>query len=284
MRTHRRTPVSFRIAILGLLVSLIAGCGAWMRQQHTATSVVDYLYPGQTDPTVQQGVPVLNLPMRVGLAFVPERNGQGVAALTAPRKMQLLERVAENFRKQDYIKSIEIIPSEYLVPRGGFTNLDQVRTMYGVETVALVSYDQAQFSDETMASLAYWTIVGVYVVPAQKNSTSTMVDAVVMHVPSRRMLFRAPGTSQIKGRSTPVDQAAELRADSDRGLDEAVDRMIANLDVQLTAFQEKVKASPGDYEVMRSDGSRGGGALDLVTGSILAMVLAGGAAWARRRN
>lgn len=118
--------------------------------------------------------------MTVGIAFVPHEPAQQPArALTEGKRTELLNCVAEHFRKFGYVKAIEIIPSAYLTPKGGFANLDQIRTMYGIETIALVSsYDQVQFADEEMASVLYWTIVGAYVVPAEKNSTSTMVDAV----------------------------------------------------------------------------------------------------------
>jgi rhombotail lipoprotein len=154
--------------------------------------------------------------------------------------------------------------------------------MYGIETIALVSYDQAQFTDEGVASVLYWTIVGAYVVPAEKNSTSTMVDAVVMHIPSRKMLFRAPGMSQIKGLSTPVNLSEELRVDSEKGFNEAVDKMIVNLDAQLVAFEEKVKASPEEYQVVQSGGSSGGGAVGWASAALVFLLLSGGAWWSRR--
>ncbi len=273
-----------RNVLLSIFLLLGAGC-AGMEGRHTTTSVVDFLYPNQTDPVAQQGVPVLNLPMSVGIAFVPDKPGQASArSLTEGKKTELLERVAANFRERDYIKSIEIIPSAYLTAKGGFENLNQIRTMYGVETIALVSYDQAQFTDEGMASILYWTIVGAYVVPAEKNSTSTMVDTVIMHIPSRKMLFRAPGVSQIKGLSTPVNLSEELRVDSEKGFNEAVSKMIANLDVQLLAFREKVKESPEEYQVVQRSGSSGGGAVDLPVAALIALLLAGGVWWSSRKR
>jgi rhombotail lipoprotein len=270
--------------LASVLLVLAAGC-AGVRNRHTTTSIVDYLYPNQTEPVAQQGTPVLNLPMRVGIAFVPDKSWQGGAdALTESKKSELLKSVAENFRKRDFIKSIEIIPSAYLTPQGGFENLNQIQTMYGVETIALVSYDQAQFTDEGMASILYWTIVGAYVVPGEKNSTSTMVDAVVMHIPSRKMLFRAPGVSRVKGLSTPVNLSEELRVDSETGFNEAVDKMIANLDIGLDAFKEKVKASPAEYKVVRSGQSSGGGALDFPMAALIALLLGGGLSWSSRRH
>lgn len=252
-----------------------------MRSQHSTTSVVDYLYPNaKKEPVAEQGVPVLKLPMRVGIAFVPER---GVSHLTEAKKTELLEKVAANFKSLDFIKSIEIIPSAYLTPQGGFDNLDQIRTMHGIETIALVSYDQKQFTDEGIASIVYWTIVGAYVVPGEKNSTYTMVDTVIMHIPSRKLLFRAPGSSQIKGYSTPINLSEELRADSEKGFNEAVDKMIPNLNQQLASFREKVKAAPEEYQVVRADGSsRGGGSMEFWMGLLLAVVMAGGFWWSRR--
>jgi len=271
-----------RIAAVLVVLVLASGC-AGMQGHHTTTSVVDFLYPNQDEPVAQVGTPVLNLPMTVGIAFVPDKPGQPPArALTESKKTELLDRVAEHFRKLDYIKAIEIIPSDYLTPKGGFENLNQIRTMYGVETIALVSYDQVQFTDEGMASILYWTIVGAYIIPAEKNSTSTMVDAVVMHIPSRKMLFRAPGVSQIKGTSTPVNLSEELRIDSEKGLNQAVDKMIVNLDAQLVAFEEKVKTSPEEYEVVQSGGSHGGGALGLPAALVISLLLSGGVWWSRR--
>lgn len=271
-----------RSALMSLVLAVASGC-AGMRGQHTTTSVVDYLYPNaKNEPIAEQGIPVLSLPMRVGIAFVPERSG---STLTEAKKTELLEKVAANFRKLDFIKSIEIIPSAYLTPQGGFPNLDQIRTMHGIEAIALVSYDQKQFTDEGIASIVYWTIVGAYVVPGEKNSTYTMVDSVIMHIPSRKMLFRAPGTSQIKGYSTPVNLSEKLRSDSEQGFNLAVDKMIPNLEQQLAAFQEKVKASPEEYKVVHADSNaRGGGAFDAVTALLIGALLAGGAWWSRRRS
>jgi rhombotail lipoprotein len=271
-----------RVLALGAVLMFVTGCaGLFSRStEHTKTSVVEYLYPNAKDPITEQGIPVLTLPLRVGIAFVPEHHR---GFLSEARKTEFLSRVAEHFKKQEFIKSIEIIPSDYLTPKGGFANLDQIRTMYGTDVIALVSYDQTQFTDEGVASLVYWTIVGAYIVPGEKNSTSTMVDTVVMHVPNRKMLFRAPGVGEVKGIATPVNLSEQLRKDSDKAMDEAVNKMIVNLDGQLVAFREKVKSSPEEYKVVHSPGYKGGGALGAVFPLAIAFLVLSGAWWSRRR-
>ena len=205
-------------------------------------------------------IPVLSLPLRVGVAFVPASAGP-IGGLTEAAKTELLRRVAAEFHGLSYVKSIDIIPSTYLRPSGGFDNLDQVRSMFGVDVIALVDYDQIQFTNQGLLSLAYWTIVGAYVVQGEKNDTQTLMEAVVFDIPSRKMLFRAPGTSRVKASATAINLSEQLQADSRRGFDEADTEMIANLKTELETFKARVKESPSEFKVEHQPGYTGGGAL-----------------------
>ncbi|MGA7595471.1 MAG: rhombotarget lipoprotein [Gallionella sp.] len=296
--TNIRRLLVFALSIIPL--ALAGGCATGTTKN--ATSVVDYLFPNTKDPVVTPGIPVLKLPLHVGIAFVPADSSyrghsrqstgmfpsytDGSPALTEERKMGLMKAVADRFREYPFVKDIEIIPSAYLTPGGSFANLDQIRTMYGVDVIALLSYDQVQFTDEGMASLTYWTIVGAYVIPGEKNDTQTMLDAVVYDIPSRKMLFRAPGLSRIKGSATLVNQSQQLRIDSGKGFDEAAKQLIVNLNEQLAQFKEKVKERPQEYKVVNSpgySGGTGGGAIDPVSLLLLAG-LGGGFLWLRKRS
>ena len=290
----KRTGISLWIVIASLfVVALIGGCATAATKN--ATSVVDFLFPNIKDPVVTPGIPVLTLPLRVGIAFVPSgastsnnlrRSQDGALALTEKKKADLMKEVADRFRKYAFVKEIEIIPSAYLRPGGSFTNLDQIRTMYGVDVIALLSYDQVQFTDEGTLSITYWTIVGAYIIPAEKNDTQTMLDAVVYDIPSRKMLFRAPGMSQVKGSATLVNQSEALRTDSGKGFDDAAKEMIANLDEQLVQFKEKVKERPEEFKVVHSpgyaSGGTGGGSIDLIFLLLLAG-MGGCFIWLRKR-
>ncbi len=271
------------VLIAVCLVLMVEGCET-SRTRHNTASVVDFLYPDTKNPVVTPGIPVLTLPLRVGIAFVPS-SGYGNTLLTEKKKMDLLQQVADHFKKYPFVKEIELIPTAYLKSKGGFSNLDQIRTMYGVDVIALVSYDQIQFTDQDFLSLTYWTIVGAYVIPGEKNDTNTMLDTVVFDIKSRKMLFRAPGVNQVKGRATPANLSEQRRIDSETSFNEAAKQMIENLDQQLALFRDKVKERPAEYKVVSTpeyQSRTGGGALDMVW---LALIFAMGGVflWLQRR-
>lgn len=277
MKSKRRVMGGAAIVVLGcLFAAVISGCANMKPERHHATSVMDYLYPKESDHIDKPGVTNLSLPIRVAIAFVPASRDRRFATpmLTAAQQTELLTKVADHFKKYDYVKSIEVIPSAYLTPGGSFTNLDQIRSMYGVDVIALASLDQTQFTDEGMFSLTYLTVVGAFVVPGEKNATHTMVDVAVYDIASRKLLFRAPGISFIKGLATPVNLREQLRGDSSAGFTAATDQMIVNLDDQLKSFKDKVKNAPSDYKVTHQPGYSGGGDVDPLFLLILA-VLAG---------
>ena len=299
MPSHMRRTLRPALASL-LLALLLAGCAA-PTQRHTSASVVDFLYPNVADPVVSPSVPTLTLPLRVGIAFVPGPESPGAprrtdalqrllapgvwygpSGLTEQRRIELMQKVADHFKQYPYVKSIELIPSAYLRPQGSFANLDQIRTMYGVDVMALVSYDQVQFNDSGALSFTYWTIVGAYVVPGEKNDTQTMMDTVVVDIPSRKMLFRAPGTDHVTGRATLVNATEQLRIDSAASFDKAAAQMVTSLDQQLALFKDRVKDNPAEYRVVRTaeyQQRAGGGSIDP-----LWLAAAGIAALAARRG
>ncbi|MGA3283496.1 MAG: rhombotarget lipoprotein [Verrucomicrobiota bacterium] len=265
-----------KIIVAAASVALVAGCAMFGVSHHRATSVMQYLYPNQSEHVDTPTVPVLSLPLKVGIAFVPEEQSQTRGNVFIPmedaqfsekQKMALMKAVSDNFKKLPFVQSIELIPSAYVTPRGSFANLDQLRSMFGVDVIVLLSYDQVQFTDEGMLSMTYWTVVGAYVIQGEKNDTKTMMDAVVYDIASRKLLFRAPGISQIKASATPVNLSEQLRIDSERGFNQATTNLVSNLQDQLTLFKERVKSSPEEFKVVAKPGYKGAaslGGLDLI--------------------
>jgi rhombotail lipoprotein len=249
-----------------LLILVLTGCVSFRNSHHhQASSVVHFLYPDKDQPFVEPGIPTLRLPLRVGVAFVPpaaEQTGgfERYANFDEAQKTELMRHIATSFKALPFVQTIEILPATYLRAGGGFENLDQLRSLLGVDVVALVSYDQAQNTSDTAWSLAYWTIVGAYVVPAQKNDTHTLMEAVVYDIPSRRLLFRAPGVSAITGHSTMIRSSDELRADSARGLSLAAEDLTTQLQHELDAFKVRLKEEPQSVHIEHKPGYSGAGA------------------------
>jgi rhombotail lipoprotein len=261
----------------------LGGCAS-MFGNHTGTrqagSIVDYLYPDAKEPPkLEATVTRLRLPVRVGIAFVPGA-GRGAAPQEAAQA-QLLERVKAAFSQYDYIGSIDVIPAAYLRPRGGFDNLDQVARMFNVDVIALVSYDQVRFNDTNRLAVLYWTVVGAYLIKGDQYDVQTMVDAAVFDVRSRKLLFRAPGTSQVKGSATLAGYGKEVRGAQSDGYVQAVDQMIPQLQTQLASFRERAKSDPG-IQVERGAGNRGERGAGGI-GWVMALLLAS-AAWSIGRR
>lgn len=251
--------MKLRLLTTVLVALLLSGCGV-LRSHHGASrsSLVEFLYPGSAGQVVTPGVPQLELPLRVGVAFTPAQqlvNG----GMTEAEKEALAQDVVREFESLEFVDSIQVLPSDYLRPRGSFGNLDQLRSLFGIDVIVLLSYDQSTFTGEGLASLTYWTIVGAYIVPGQKNDTQTLLDAAVFDIRSRSLLFRAPGTSVVNSHSTPIANPEQLREDSMRGFNKAGAELTRNLAAELDSFQQRVKEAPAQFSVTAREGYTGGG-------------------------
>ena len=255
---------------------LMTACAAFFgsgKREGVSSSLVDYLYPdGEKPPTGQAvNVPNLELPLKVGLAFVPSQDRN--LALSEAARVQLLDKVKAAFAGRDYIEAIEVIPEAYLRTGRGFTALQQTARLYDLDVMALVSYDQVANSAERGTSFLYWTIVGAYVVKGNKNDVQTFVDTAVFDVTTRKLLFRAPGTSEATSNSTLVNLDRDLRESQQRGFEKAMADMTVNLDKELALFKERIKTD-GSVQVTHSARyTGGGGAADLAFVALAGLLL-----------
>jgi rhombotail lipoprotein len=248
-------------------VVVLGGCTAWfdaftpgVTRTGVSSSLVDYLYPdGQIPPDFDEQVPRLKLPLRVGIAFVPQppqASGEGPAEAL---KNEVLQKVREQFKARKYIASIEVIPDTYLRSTRGFEGMQQVARLYAVDVMALVSYDQLAATGDNKLALTYWTIVGAYVIKGTENQTQTFVDTAVFDVASRKLLFRAPGVDNRERTSTAIEAAEVSRAVRAESFAAAMASMSTNLAAELDRFEQRLKDEPGIASVEWKAGSGGGG-------------------------
>lgn len=251
-----------------LAAALASGCTALFQPDYStgmrngvSSSLVDYLYPdGEAPPDYTETIPHLNLPLRVGLAFVPGRFAHD--EISEATRIELLDGVKQAFIEHDYIEHIEVIPDIYLRSSRGMEGMQQVARLYGVDVMALVSYDQVTVSTDNNAAFLYWTIVGAYIIQGTNNEVHTFVDTAVFDVDTTKLLFRAPGVDRNANRSTAIGTENVIREQSTASFAAAVDVMTVNLGDELIRFEERVADNPMLANVTYREGYGGMGSFD----------------------
>jgi rhombotail lipoprotein len=209
----------------GLAMTACAGLLGSSARDGVSSSLVDYLYLDGEKPPSQSGrMSQLQLPLRIGIAFIPARTGT-TQGLSEAERMKMLVDVKAVFSGRDFIEEIAVIPEAFMPAERGFSALEKVSRLYELDVMALVSYDQVTIPAEGSSSLNYWTIVGVHALTGSKNDVQTFVETAVFDVTMRKLLFRAPGFSSAK------DGMAQAAAD-----------MKANLERELGLLQERIRA------------------------------------------
>jgi len=263
-----------------LITVLLSSCTSLMQQitdqgmrRGVSSSLVDYLYPkSETPPEFDETVPKLQLPLRVGIAFIPSHADDSIA-LAASHKSELLNKIKDAFSEKPFINEIVVIPDTYLRSSRSFDNVDQVARLYSLNVMALVSYDQVVYTDDTRASLLYWTIVGAYFINGSKNDVNTFVDVAIFDIESHKLLLRAPGTDKVIAKSALINSSEKLRVARQNSFATAIDNLSENLEVELTGFKERIKQDKSVEIEYRPGFSGGGGSMGWVTLILITCVL-----------
>jgi rhombotail lipoprotein len=246
-------------------------------ETRNSSSLVNFLYPDGKLPPREDAVPELHLPLRVGLAFLPSQSPGNYADLDDPHKEQILERIRKRFTDRKFVADIVVIPDYYLKSGSGFEGLQGVQRLYGVDVMALVSYDQVTHRDDNNWSLTYLTIVGAFVIPATNHDVVTMMDLAVVDPATRSLVLRAGGTDGSHEHSTMVDAQRDARIAGAKSFDAASAQMVSNFDAALNSFETSVHEGRANVRVVTrngaSTGSSGGlGAVGLIDALFLGLL------------
>src|SRR5579859_6835800 len=242
------------------------------RHVQNSTSLVEFVYPNGAEPPAENAQPQLHLPLRVGLAFLPGNEAE--YAPDAAHKDQLLEEIRRRFIARHFVAEIVLIPDYYLKGKQGFEGLQGVQRLYGVDLMALVSYDQVLHVDNNDWSLGYVTIVGAYVLKGTRHDVSTLIDLAVVDPATHSLVLRAGGTDTRHGNTTLIDSQRDTREATRESYDAAAERMIQHFDAALATFEADVRSGKAPVRVVRKNDaghSFGGGALDWPT--LLALLM-----------
>jgi len=228
---------------LFLCIFILSSCtmlGNYRKSHTQSTSLVQFLYPDGKLPLTDKVNPVLNLPLRVGLAFIPDKVNNTVISVVT--KNQLLENVKVVFESREYVAEITIIPELYLHGSRGYSTLNQIKTLYQLDVVALVSYDQVLNSQESLLGLSYLTIVGAYIFRGTGYNVNTLMDLAVVDVDSQSILFRAAGMSTSKDKH--IAYAYHKKAfheKQNKEFEVAMGQMQGNLVLELDKFEHRLR-------------------------------------------
>ncbi len=174
-------------------------------------------------------------------------------------------KIRKRFVSRKFIAEIVVIPDYYLQGRRGFEGLEGVQRLYGVDLMALVSYDQVAHEDDNNWSLGYITIVGAYFLKGTRHDISTLVDLAVVDPVTHSLVLRAGGVDSSHGNVTLARENRDLRESSAQGFAAATAQMIDHFDSALTAFESDVREGKANVKVVSNHGkptSGGGGSID----------------------
>lgn len=206
--------------------------------------MLSILFPGkdQPDPPINK-VAVIKVPLRIGVAFVPD-NGSPEFRLSEANRLALAARVRDSFANYPFVSGIGAVPSLYLESGGGFANLDRLASLLRLDVVALISYDQVQHAGANKKSFLYWTGLGAYLIEGDQFDVLTALETTVCGVRSHRLLMHASGTSSRKGGATWVNFAERAREARTASFSQAVGKMIENLYREVKGLRERAPHDP----------------------------------------
>ncbi|MCF6317998.1 MAG: rhombotarget lipoprotein [Proteobacteria bacterium] len=263
--------------VLFICILSLSSCAIFgeYRQRHThTTSLVGFLYPQGKVPLSDKSSPVLNLPLRIGLAYIPDRSNKKV--ISPVLKNTLLENIKSSFKNKHYVSEMIVIPEMYLQNSQGYETLEQIKNLYQLDVIALVSYDQIVNAKENLLSLSYLTIVGAYIFPGTGYQVNTLIDMAVIDVDSRSILFRAAGTSSSKNKIVPEAYRSQAyRTNQNKEFEISMSNMQNNLIVELSNFEQRLrkKDSNDRIKVKHRKGYTGGSVSLLLLGFLFLTVL-----------
>lgn len=281
----RPTRTRLRIAAITLLSLTLGGCSLlfdWgidhgSKAEYRSTELVEFLYGGERVPR-DDAQPRLQVPLRIGLSFLPSMQPRTGEVPTAADKARVLEAIKRRFSALPYVAEIVIIPDYYLSarPGDGFDQAEQLARMFRLDLYALASFDQVVYSGENGLSLGYITIIGSYLLEGELHEAHTVVDLAVIEPHSRSLVMRAGGIAKFGDTSTLADDWRGETQVRRRSFEQASVALIDNFARELHVFEERVRSGTAPVTVARRTG--GAGALDaacvvLLLGCLAPLVL-----------
>jgi rhombotail lipoprotein len=240
---------------------LLSACAGTIQHRRQSVGLTASSGPETEGAVAQSPRPLeLKVPLRVGIAFAPAADAD--KDLPSQLKQKLLVEVRAAFEDLAFVEAVEVIPPTFVARHAEYQGLAAAARTFRLDALALLTYDQEQFSATSNWSLLYWTVVGAYLVPGEKGETRTLLAASVLDLPSRSLLLHATGSDHASNRSSPVAVERAVREAGQASFERATAALIADLRKQLDRVQSDLREGRNLYGtpvVLSSPASKGGG-------------------------
>lgn len=220
-----------------MLLAAGCACAGTVQTEQRESNLAAYLFGGTQPSSPAQKVP-LTLPARVGVAFVP--GDPATAPIPETTRKEVMDSVrAELARHTKYVASTQAIPSSYLRPKGGISDLEQVARQFEVDVIVLLAANQFQRNERnSLAAFLDLTVIGYFALPGTTVDTATVLEAAVYHVPSRALIFRADGAAETSSLATGYGTEGRKQRDAVTSISGASKKLVTSIAEALLKFEK----------------------------------------------
>ncbi len=220
----------------------LEGCHHQMSKTSSSVPLSSFIKPISDSRQIDKKTP-LSFPASVSILFIP--GGTMTKGVHNPSfydgvPYTTLNKAAQELKKQlltnpKYISSVTVVQADEALSN---ISLGNIRASYGTDIVIILSYKQDQRNSQTgVAGLLDITIVGAFVVPGVETTTSTLIDAKVIHIPNNALIFRTSGTDERSTYSTSYGEKSTAVDESINGIIAATTEIGNALTKTLSKFE-----------------------------------------------
>ena len=193
---------------LALSVGLTSGCAQNLTRTSRSQPLNSLIEPAKDSRQVDSKA-TLAFPASIAVIYVPSSDYNiprtAIMSSADALRQQLLA-------DQKYIRSVTVVSLDDVASKVSLAN---IRALYDADMTLIVTYEQDQSSQQSgPGGLIDGTIVGAFVVPSVKTTTTTRVEAKVVHIPSNALVFRHSAGDSRTSHSTSYGQKSTMHNES----------------------------------------------------------------------
>lgn len=190
---------SFKFLVAALTVISLAACGS-IHPRHSGSVRLETILEPVKDSLVVTDKKPLVFPTTVAVLMVPARGSSELADTTLRRASEELKK--ELLKNDKYINGVSIISPDDIRDK---VTLETLRNLYGADVLILLTHRQdRRHVQGSFAQLMNIAIAPAFIVPSVRVTTTTAVDAKIIHIPSNAIIFRSSGFDERSTLMTPI--------------------------------------------------------------------------------